>query len=162
MCSIVYIKCVTESERVTERVRELVVARSSFLVSAVPAGNIKNRKARTAVAIIVVVVVLYKREYNMHHVRPVTGREEESALETMSWRLCANCLSFSIGEGGDYKNDNRNMYNLFFTQIAHIFWVSYTIICLKVKHGYNSRYLPIHVITCMLIYTCIGRTVIST
>lgn len=62
MCSIVYIKCVTESERVTERVRELVVARSSFLVSAVPAGNIKNRKARTAVAIIVV-VVLYKRVY---------------------------------------------------------------------------------------------------
>lgn len=56
---IICVALCTESERVTERVRELVVARSSFLVSTVPAGNIKNRKARTAVAIIVV-VVLYK------------------------------------------------------------------------------------------------------
>jgi len=76
MCSIVYIKCVTESERVTERVRELVVARSSFLVSAVPAGNIKNRKARMAVAIIVV-GVLYKRVY-------ASCTTRNGALETMS------------------------------------------------------------------------------
>lgn len=125
MCSIVYIKCVTESERVTERVRELVVARSSFLVSAVPAGNIKNRKARTAVAIIVVVVVLYKREYNMHHVRPVTGREEESALETMSWRLCANCLSFSIGERGGIIKTITEICTIYFSHRSHTFseWV---------------------------------------